>query len=38
MQTWQHLALPWSCERMIGFSVPQDGTILIISYEGIWFA
>jgi hypothetical protein len=28
-------AFPPICERMIGFSVPQDGEVLVISYEGM---
>ncbi len=32
--TWQRLTVPYICERMIGFSVPQDDTVLVISYEG----
>jgi hypothetical protein len=35
METWQQLAVPGICERMIGFSVPQNDIVLIISYEGM---
>lgn len=31
---WQQLPVPGICERMIGFSVPQDNTVLVVSYEG----
>ena len=33
-QTWQQITVPGICERMIGFSVPQQGSVLVISYEG----
>jgi hypothetical protein len=32
---WVTLAVPRICERMIGFSVPQDDTVLVVSYEGM---
>ncbi len=32
---WRQLAIPRICERVIGFSVPQDDTVLVISYEGM---
>ena len=32
---WQQLAVPAICERMIGFSVPQNATVLVVSYEGM---
>jgi hypothetical protein len=35
MTTWRRLPVPPICERMIGFSVPQDGTVLVVSYEGM---
>lgn len=31
---WQRIPTPWICERMIGFSVPQDDRVLVVSYEG----
>lgn len=31
---WRQLPVPEICERMIGFSVPQDDTVLVVSYEG----
>jgi hypothetical protein len=34
MAEWRQLAVPNICERMIGFSVPQDDTVLVVSYEG----
>ncbi len=34
MDEWRRLPVPGICERMIGFSVPQDGTVLVVSYEG----
>lgn len=34
MADWRRLPVPSICERMIGFSVPQDGTVLVVSYEG----
>jgi hypothetical protein len=35
MSQWRRLQIPPICERMIGFSVPQDGEVLVISYEGV---
>jgi hypothetical protein len=35
MQDWQELPVPSFCERMIGFSVPQDKMVLVVSYEGM---
>lgn len=35
MNGWRQLAIPPFCERMIGFSVPQNETVLVISYEGM---
>jgi len=32
---WRQLLVPEICERMIGFSVPQDDTVLVVSYEGM---
>jgi hypothetical protein len=32
---WRQVAVPPFCERMIGFSVPQDRMVLAISYEGM---
>lgn len=34
MSVWHRLAVPPICERMIGFSIPQDGEVLVVSYEG----
>ena len=34
MSTWHRLSVPPICERMIGFSIPQDGEVLVVSYEG----
>jgi hypothetical protein len=34
MAGWRQLAVPNCCERLIGFSVPQGDTVLIVSYEG----
>lgn len=34
MEEWRRLPVPHICERMIGFSVPQEGTVLVVSYEG----
>jgi hypothetical protein len=31
---WRQLLVPGICERMLGFSVPQDDTVLVVSYEG----
>jgi hypothetical protein len=33
-ETWQRIPVPGICERMIGFSVPQEDTVLVVSYEG----
>jgi hypothetical protein len=35
MAEWRQLSIPNICERMIGFSVPQDDAILVVSYEGM---
>jgi hypothetical protein len=35
LQIWRQLPVPGFCERMIGFSVPQDNGVLVVSYEGI---
>ena len=35
MDEWRRLVIPPICERLIGFSVPQDGEVLVISYEGM---
>jgi protein-tyrosine phosphatase len=34
MSTWRRLYIPPICERMLGFSVPQDGEVLVVSYGG----
>jgi hypothetical protein len=34
-EMWRQLSVPGICERMIGFSVPQDDTVLVVSYEGM---
>ena len=33
---WKSRVVPPICERMLGFSVPQDGVILIISFDEIY--
>ena len=33
-ETWQRIPVPGICERMIGFSVPQENSVLVVSYEG----
>ena len=35
MALWHQLEVPYICERMIGFSVPQDRKVLVVSYEGM---
>jgi hypothetical protein len=35
MGGWRQLETPNICERMIGFSVPQGETVLVVSYEGM---
>src|SRR5438105_2757382 len=35
MNDWLRLQVPSFCERLIGFSVPQDDEVLVISYEGV---
>ena len=32
---WRQRRVPYLCERLIGFSVPRDGHVLVISYEGV---
>src|SRR4051794_18731713 len=34
MDDWRRIPVPETCERMIGFSVPWDGVVLVVSYEG----
>lgn len=34
MIQWKQLTVPPICERLIGFSVPVNNKILVISYEG----
>lgn len=34
MSTWHRLSVPPICERMIGFSIPKEGEVLVVSYEG----
>lgn len=34
-ETWRQLRVPDICERMIGFSIPKDDTLLVVSYEGM---
>lgn len=34
MEEWRCIPVPGICERMLGFSVPQDGIVLVVSYEG----
>jgi hypothetical protein len=34
-ELWRQLSVPDICERMIGFSVPQNDTVLVISYQGM---
>lgn len=32
---WRQLPVPEICERMIGFSLPREGEVLVVSYEGM---
>jgi hypothetical protein len=34
MSRWQLKQVPPICERLIGFSIPDNGEFLVISYEG----
>jgi hypothetical protein len=34
-EAWQRIQVPGICERMIGFSVPQQDSVLVVSYEGM---
>lgn len=34
-RNWRRLEVPGFCERLIGFSVPKTGRILIVSYDGV---
>ncbi len=34
IEKWRPLSFPYICERMLGFSIPRDDTVLIVSYEG----
>src|SRR5947209_2479488 len=34
--TWREIPITtYICERMLGFSVPQEGAVLVVSYEGM---
>jgi hypothetical protein len=35
MSEWKRLTLPSICERLVGFSIPNEGKILVISHEGM---
>lgn len=32
---WVRIDLPFICERMIAFSIPDDGEMWVLSYEGL---
>ena len=32
---WRQIAIRSFCDRMIGFSIPQNNVVLVISYEGM---
>jgi hypothetical protein len=34
-EMWQSIPVGRICERMLGFSVPQEGSVLVVSYEGM---
>ncbi len=34
MSHWARITVPPICERMIGFSIPTKGEILVVSFEG----
>lgn len=34
MSSWRLIPIPSFCERLIGFSIPIDDTVLAVSYEG----
>ena len=34
LEPWRRIPVPSLCERMIGFSVPQGETVLVLSQEG----
>lgn len=33
---WRALTVPYIGERVIGFSIPQDDTMLVVSYDGMY--
>ena len=33
---WHPIAVPGFCERLLGFSVPSDRRVLVISYGGVY--
>lgn len=35
METWRRCSVRYICERMLGISVPQDDTVLVVSLEGM---
>jgi len=35
MTDWKRLKVPPFCERLIGFSIPDNGKALIVSYEAL---
>jgi hypothetical protein len=32
---WEQVRLPYVCERLIAFSIPEGGEFLVLSYEGL---
>ena len=36
MSAWREIAVPAICERMLGFSVPRDGEVLVVAYDGVY--
>jgi hypothetical protein len=35
MNQWRRIAVLPFCERLLGFSIPDDGKTLVVSYEGV---
>lgn len=35
MQLWHQLVVPDFCERMIGFSIPNERELLLVTYDGL---
>jgi hypothetical protein len=35
-EAWHPIPVPGICERLIEFSIPKDGAVLVVSYDGMY--